>query len=180
MQRRHLILMQAASALAAAGGASARPERPPGKPGDFDFLSGEWRIANRRLKAPGEPNVWDEFPGEATVVRLLGGALSIEELRIPARGFAGMGLRVFDPKAQLWRDIWMNAKHGIVEGPGMEGHFQDGAGIFEADDKDGETPIKVRGIWDQITPRSCRWRQAVSRDGGKTWDYNWLMDWTRA
>ena len=29
--------------------------------------------------------------------------------------------------------------------------------------------VKVRGVWDYITPTSCRWRQAVSRDGGEAW-----------
>ncbi|MBN8506563.1 MAG: hypothetical protein J0L58_19025 [Burkholderiales bacterium] len=182
LQRRALLLQAAAAgglgagAAAAAPASASAPTPPPGRPGDFDFLTGEWRIHNRRPKAEGG---FDEFPGEATVIRLLDGAASIEELRIPAKGFSGLGLRFFDPKAQLWRDIWMNAKHGIAEGPGMPGHFVDGAGIFEADDKDGETPIKVRGIWDQITPRSCRWRQGVSRDGGRTWTFNWWMDWTR-
>ena len=36
-----------------------------------------------------------------------------------------------------------------------------------------------RGVWDRITPTSCRWHQSTSKDGGKTWDYNWYMDWTR-
>ncbi len=50
---------------------------------------------------------------------------------------------------------------------------------WDGDDKDGETPIIVRGAWDQITPRSCRWCQAVSRDDGKTWEDSWVMHWTR-
>lgn len=177
MQRRHLILMQAASALAAGGGAARAADQPPGTAQDFDFLAGEWRIANRRLMAPGE---WDEFPGEATVTRWLDGVVSLEELRIPARGFAGIGLRVFDAKEKLWRDIWMNAKQGLVQGPGTSGYFQDGTGVFESAHEDQGKTIQVRGIWDQITPRSCRWRQAISRDGGKGWELNWEMQWTRA
>jgi hypothetical protein len=34
-------------------------------------------------------------------------------------------------------------------------------------------------VWDRITPKSCRWFQGVSRDGGKSWDDGWFMDWTR-
>lgn len=186
LQRRALLLQAAAGGLGAGAAAAPVADRatqptpsslPPGRPGDFDFLTGEWRIHNRRPKPEGG---FDEFPGEATVLRLLDGAASIEELRIPVKGFSGLGLRCFDPKAMRWRDVWMNSKHGIVEGPGMPGHFADGVGVFEADDKDGDTPIKVRGIWDQITPRSCRWRQGVSRDGGRSWTFNWWMDWTRA
>jgi hypothetical protein len=175
-------LFQAAGSLAGVGAAStsatsaATAPTPKGSPSDFDFLAGEWRIANRRLLPSG---VWDSFPGEATVHRLLGGVASIEELRIPARQFAGMGLRLFDGGNVQWRDFWVNGKSGVLSPPGMPGAFVDGVGTFEADDKDGETPIKVRGVWDRITPTSCRWSQSVSRDGGQTWSLNWEMDWTR-
>jgi hypothetical protein len=149
---------------------------PPGHISDFDFLAGEWRIANRRLLASGE---WDEFPGEATVYRLLGGAVSVEELRIPARGFAGMGLRLFDSGAQHWNDFWVNAQSGVLTPPGMPGGFVDGVGTFQCDEIDGDQPIQVRGVWDEVTPHSCRWQQAVSRDNGRTWNLNWSMRWTR-
>jgi hypothetical protein len=62
----------------------------------------------------------------------------------------------------------------------MWGGFENGVGTWIADDTDDGAPIKVRGVWDRITPSSCRWHQAVSRDGGKTWQENWFMDWTRA
>lgn len=150
---------------------------PRGHASDFDFLTGEWRIANHRLLPSGE---WDEFPGEATVHRLLGGIVSVEELRIPARGFAGMGLRLFDVQTAVWQDFWVNGKNGVLTPPGMPGGFADGIGTFQSDDMDGDQAIQVRGIWDEIGPNSCRWQQAVSRDGGQTWAINWWMRWTRA
>jgi len=64
--------------------------------------------------------------------------------------------------------------------PGTTGAFVDGVGTFTANELDGETPIIVRGMWDRITPVSCRWSQATSRDNGRTWEDNWLMDWVRA
>lgn len=146
-----------------------------GKPGDFAFLDGEWRIANRRLVA----GAWDAFPGEATCRSILGGAVSIEELRIPERDFAGMGLRLLDVENGVWIDHWVNAKSGVLSGGGARGVFVDGVGTFLSEMKDGETPVLVRGIWDVITPTSCRWRQSLSRDGGATWEDNWLMEWTR-
>lgn len=144
--------------------------------GNFDFLAGEWRISHRRLL--GED--WDEFEGEATVWSILGGVGSVEELRIPARDFCGLGLRLFDVEAGAWTDFWVNARAGVLTPPGQKGGFDGGVGTFESDEMDGATPIKVRGIWDRITPKSCRWRQAISRDGGKTWTENWFMDWVRA
>ena len=37
---------------------------------------------------------------------ILGGTVSVEELRIPARQFSGMGLRLLDPVRRLWADHW--------------------------------------------------------------------------
>lgn len=165
------------AALAATADAAA--EAPHGKPGDFDFLAGEWKILHRRLKAMGTDD-WDEFEGEATCWTILGGVGSVEELRIPARNFSGMGLRLLDVEKRLWSDFWVNAKSGVLTTPGTTGVFVDGAGTFIADDVDGDKPIKVRGVWDRITPKSCRWHQALSYDDGKTWQGQWFMDWTRA
>src|SRR5262249_11039369 len=152
------------------------PPRTPGKAGDFDFLSGRWTIAHRKRLPSGE---WDLFAGEATCWSLLGGVASVEELRVPARGFAGMGLRVLDVRQRLWTDFWVNAKSGVLEPPGVTGSFEDGVGIFESED-DADPAQRVRGTWDRITERSCRWQQALSRDGGKTWELDWSMDWQRA
>jgi hypothetical protein len=151
----------------------------PGTPGQFDFLTGTWRIHHRRLLVPGTDE-WDDFHGEATCWSILGGICSIEELRIPARNFSGMGLRLLDVQTGVWSDFWVNAASGVLTTPGTQGCFVDGVGIFEAPEMDGGTPIIVRGIWDHITPSTCRWHQAVSRDGGTTWDTNWLMEWVRA
>jgi hypothetical protein len=147
--------------------------------GDFHFLAGEWKISHRRLRTSGSDD-WDVFEGEATCWDILGGAGSIEELRIPARNFAGMGIRLLDVQQRVWVDHWVNGSVGVLTLPGMSGVFKNGEGTFEADDLDGEQPIKIRAVWDRITPTSCRWYQAISRDGGATWEENWLMDWLRA
>ena len=146
------------------------------QPGEFDFLSGDWRIAQRRETAPG---VWDEFEGEATCWSILGGRASVEELRIPARDFSGMGLRTLDAEKGVWLDYWMNAKAGVVGAPGAPGRFIDGVGNFDVSDAEDGKPVIYRGCWDQITASSCRWRQGVSRDRGTTWAWNWIMNWTR-
>lgn len=153
------------------------PTLTPGKPGDFDFLTGNWKIRNRQRKEGAKD--WDEFPGEATVWGILGGVCSIEELRIPARKFSGMGLRLLDVDKRVWSDHWVNAKSGVVGVPGVTGSFEKGAGIFISEDEENGKPVQYRGVWDGITKTSCRWSQAVSRDGRKSWEDIWLMEWTR-
>ncbi|WP_157281067.1 hypothetical protein [Pelomonas sp. Root1237] len=189
-ERRRLLQAAAALALTPSRAAPAEPAEPqpgpamtgalpttrtPGKPGDFDFLSGRWKILNHRRRN----GVWDVFEGEATVHAILAGVCSVEELRIPARQFGGMGLRLLDVKKAQWSDFWVNAASGELGAQGLPGSFEGGAGIFqEQSEEDGKTVI-YRSVWDRITPTSCRWQQAASRDGGKTWVMDWSMDWTR-
>jgi hypothetical protein len=178
--RRTLLQLTAGLALGAAlparsASAAAAPPRATGKPGDFDFLTGEWKIQNRQRKNQS----WDLFPGEATVVGILGGIASIEELRIPERNFSGMGLRLLDVERKLWADFWVNSKSGVLGSQPSWGSFENGVGLWDGDDVDDGKPVIVRGAWDRITPSSCRWYQAVSRDDGKSWEETWVMDWTR-
>lgn len=180
-----------AGAAAAVGAAAASTDEPvldpvpplptqpsPGKPGDFDFLAGEWRIEHLR-KPPGA-KAWDRFSGEATCFTILGGVGSVEELRIPARQFSGMGLRLLDVDKRQWSDFWVNAKSGVLATPGQTGSFENGVGLFWSDYEEGGRKMLAAGIWDLITPGSCRWRQVVSADGGRTWEHNWIMSWRRA
>ncbi|MES2016374.1 MAG: hypothetical protein V4484_07745 [Pseudomonadota bacterium] len=150
-------------------------EAPTGAPGDFDFLSGNWKIAHRQLK----DGQWDLYEGEATVHGLLGGLASVEELRIPSRNFSGMGLRLLDVEKGLWADYWANGKGCVLSAAPAWGGFTNGVGRWDSDAVDSGKPVKVRGVWDSITPDACRWYQAVSRDGGQTWEENWIMHWQR-
>lgn len=155
------------------------PSTPtPGNPGDFAFLQGEWRI--RHWRKPTAQASWDHFDGEATCWSILGGIGSIEELRIPARNFSGMGLRLLDVARRRWSDHWVNARSGVVGVRGVEGSFEQGVGLFVSREDEHGKPLLAAGIWDQIGADRCRWRQAVSRDRGNTWEHNWIMHWRRA
>ena len=176
MGRRTVLQSAAALALGGAGlGAAKAAAAGRAATGDFAFLAGEWRIANRMLQ--GES--WIEFPGEATVHSLLAGNASVEELRIPARNFSGIGLRLYDAAAGVWNDHWINGQQRAVNPP-MSGTFENNVGTFIADEEENGRPIKARGVWDRITPTTCRWHQAVSHDAGVTWEMSWEMFWTRA
>jgi hypothetical protein len=169
-------VLKSAAGLAVAPGLMPAAAQVPARPGDFDFLTGEWRIRHRREKAPGE---WDEFEGEATCWSLLNGVAHVEELRIPARDFSGMGLRTLDVANGVWLDFWMNARTGVPAATGTPGRFIDGVGNFDAADVENGEPVIYRGSWDEITGDSHRWRQGVSRDGGQTWTWGWIMQWAR-
>jgi hypothetical protein len=178
------------TATPAAAGIEGQPNQPrypssrkagTGRAGDFDFLAGRWAIKNRRLKTRWTgAGDWEEFSGEATCYTVLGGLGSIEELQIPPGQARGLGIRLLDTGTGLWSDYWSASGSGVVMPPPMTGGFEGGVGTFVATgDRDGDIPIHSRGVWDRITPTSCRWHQAFSRDGGRSWEDNWFMDWAR-
>ena len=74
----------------------------------------------------------------------------------------------------------MGARSGVLFTPGETGGFLDGVGMFSSTYEENGRVTIAAGIWDSITPRSCRWRQVVSDDGGGTWRHTWIMRWSRA
>jgi hypothetical protein len=184
--RRTMIGGTAALAALAAGGigmngtalAADAPGKVTGKGiGDFDFLAGEWKIAHKRLK-DGTKDDWQRFSSSASVHRVLDGMGSIEELRKPDGTMMGMGVRVWLPEEKMWADHWTSAANGVVNPP-QKGQFIDGAGVFISEEVLDGVKWLYRGVWDEITPKSCRWHQSSSKDLGKSWEWNWWMEWTR-
>ncbi|MBC6981266.1 hypothetical protein [Caulobacter sp. 17J80-11] len=146
---------------------------------DFDFLTGSWAVRNRRLK---ERHVgsddWDEFPGVLSCRPLLGGVANVEEIVFPTKGFCGATVRTFDRAERRWSLYWINSGEGGLYPP-VHGRFVDGRGEFHGDDADEGRPVKVRFVWSDVTPVSARWEQAFSTDGGRSWEVNWSMEFSR-
>lgn len=164
--------------------ATAAPAMPE-QPGihDFDFLAGEWRIRHRRLKERlAGSTEWVEFTGTQKAQLVMGGQGNIDDnvIDLPGGAYRAVTLRAFDPKTGLWSIWWLDGRtpQGPLEPP-MRGRFQNGVGLFYADETFNGKPIKVRFIWSNITKTSARWEQAFSPDGGKTWETNWVMNFSR-
>ena len=63
--------------------------------------------------------------------------------------------------------------------PPVIGAFKDGRGEFFGQEMYNGRPIFIRFVISDITPDSCRFEQAFSDDGGKTWEVNWIAIDTR-
>jgi hypothetical protein len=146
--------------------------------GDFDFLFGEWRIANRRLRQRlvGSTD-WEEFESTSRVQPIFGGAGNVDEITF-ADGTSGLTVRLFDPVRERWSLNWASSDSGVFFPP-LLGAFTDGVGVFYGDEVQDGAPARIRFLWSRITGDSARWEQALSVDGEQTWETNWYMDITR-
>jgi hypothetical protein len=145
---------------------------------DFDFLAGEWRIANRRLVRGGvDAGKWDEFPSNHFGRPLLDGQANMDETAFPTRASRALALRLFDPARRQWTIYWVSSARGVLEPP-VVGGFGGDRGEFYGQDVDDGRPVWVRFLWDRLGPDAARWEQAFSYDGGP-WEANWIMRFTR-
>lgn len=150
-----------------------------GEPTDFDFLIGDWAVANRRLRQRHVgSNDWDEFPATQRFWKLLGGVMNVDELVCPARGFSGASIRTLDQQTRLWSIYWVNSARGVVFPP-VHGSFTNGQGVFYGQDEDEGQTVDVRFTWSFQPDGRPLWSQAFSTDVGANWETNWTMDFTR-
>lgn len=148
---------------------------------DFDFFIGRWnakcRSLQERLK---NSNDWDEFEGVAVVRRVLGGIGNIDEITTERKSgrFQGLTLRIYSPESRQWSMYWASGTDGVLQPP-VIGGFVNGQGEFYSQELFQGRTIFCRFICSDITETSCRWEQAFSVDGGKTWETNWIAEMTR-
>jgi hypothetical protein len=119
------------------------------------------------------------FPGTTTCQPIFNGVGNTEEIIFPTLGSRGFTLRLFDVERKEWSIYWASSRTGLLTPP-VVGTFADGRGDFYGDDTHDGKPIKAHFIWSDITPASARWEQEFSADGGRTWESNWIMEFTRA
>jgi hypothetical protein len=148
---------------------------------DFDFFIGRWKAYNRRLRERlKDSNDWEEIEAEAVVRKVLGGMGNIDEITMQreAGHLQGLTLRLYNPQSGQWSMYWSASTDGVLQPP-FVGGFTDGRGEFYSQEVSEGRSIFCRLTCSDITETSCRWEQAFSTDGGKTWETNWISELTR-
>ena len=148
---------------------------------DFDFEIGTWKTHLRRLVHPlTRSTTWVECDGTTFVRKVWGGKANLLELEAdcPGSHFEGLNLRLYNSQSHQWSLNFSNANDGNLSQPTI-GEFKNGRGEFYAQDTLDGRAILVRFVITPQTPDSCRFEQAFSDDGGKTWEVNWIASDTR-
>ena len=143
---------------------------------DFDWDIGTWKTHQKRLLHPlTGSTTWVEYRGSDVVRRIWDG---VNEGLIEAQGTAGRleiyTLRVYNPDAHQWNIYSTNPATGVLGLPAV-GEFKNGRGEFYDQETYNGRAILVRFAVFDITPDSCRFEQAFSADGGKTWEPNFIV-----
>jgi len=159
------------------------PQVAPIPATDFDFLMGRWRVHHHRLRRRlAGCTDWDDFMCTSSARPLVAGFGNIDqnEIDLPGDPYIGVTLRTYDPKTAIWRIYWFDSRHPEAIDPPMVGRFEKGVGTFFAEHVFEGRPVRVRFLWSRPTAETCRWEQAFSPDGDRSWEINWVMDFSRA
>ena len=148
---------------------------------DFDFEIGTWKTHLRRLLRPlTGSTTWVEYEGTTVVRKVWNGRANLVELVADgsAGHFEGLNLRLYNPESRQWSLNFASSSGGSLSIPTI-GEFKNGRGEFYDQETLNGRAILVRFVISDITPNSCRFEQAFSDDGGKTWEVNWIAVDTR-
>jgi hypothetical protein len=141
---------------------------------DFDFLVGNWKLRNRKLKSRlTHSNEWSAFESSVTMQQILGGAGNIDKYTelVGDKPYEGVALRLFNAKTKLWSIYWADSNSGALDPP-VVGSFANKVGHFFACDTFKGQNIIVVFRWDVRNPLRPIWSQAFSTDRGRNWEWN--------
>ncbi len=137
-------------------------------PDALDFWLGEWTVS------------WPGGHGSNTIRRILDGRVIEEVFESHADGggsLYGRSLSVRDSADDRWRQTWTDSDGSYLD---FEAAEVDGRISFQRETEIGGVPVAQRMVWLEVTPDGFRWEWQHSRDGGRTWQVTWPLDYRRA
>ena len=179
-----------ALALAVAPPSLANAAAPPGAPPaatarrdgshDFDWDIGAWQTHQRRRLHPlTGSSSWVDYHGTDVVKKLWNGAnTGMIEADGPAGHLEIFTIRLYNPESHQWGITFTNPASGTIA-PVLTGEFKNGRAEFYEQEPYQGREILVRFAISDVTADSCRFEQAFSADGGKTWEVNFIVTETR-
>jgi hypothetical protein len=144
---------------------------------DFEFLTGSWRVDNRRLeeRLVGS-TAWHQFQNTFDARTCMKGLVSIDDDTFSEpEPYRGMTFRTYNIAADEWSIHWLDSRSLQMDAAPVRGRFDDGRGVFLSHDTWQGVPILCRLIWTVHSKVWADWEQALSTDGGLTWETNWTM-----
>ena len=143
---------------------------------DFDWDIGTWKTHQKRLLHPlTGSTTWVEYQGTDVVRKIWDGA-NLGEIRAdgPAGHLELLTLRLYNPQTREWSIYFTNSTNGALSLPAV-GAFKNGRGEFYDQETYNGRTILLRFSVSDISANSCRFEQAFSADGGRSWETNFIV-----
>lgn len=142
----------------------------------FAFWLGEWEYTGKTLQQDGS---WKEGSGTNTItVTLDGYALEENFHAIKPNSWSGMSITVYNTQAGKFYQQWVDTQGQRFlpfEG-GMEG---DSMVLYSPEREIQGTSVINKMVFKDIQADSFTWSYEMSRDGGKTWQARWVINYKR-
>lgn len=137
---------------------------------EYDFWVGEWNATWKNADGT-------EVHGSNMIEKTLDGKVLQEHFNDPNTGFKGTSISVYNPRNKSWHQAWADNQGGYFN---FIGETDGEKRIFKTlpVEKNGKTII-LRMVFYNITDTSMTWDWESSNDGGKTWNLNWQIEYTR-
>jgi hypothetical protein len=148
---------------------------------DFDWEIGDWKVHLRRLQHPlTGSKAWVELDGLAHVRKIWNGRANLLELELngTAGHIEGLSLRLYNPQSERW-SVYFATSDDRSLGTPMVGQFENGRGEFSDRELFHGKMIDLHFVFSDMTEKSFHGEQSFSPDGGKSWETNWIEDFTR-
>ncbi|MBL7872061.1 MAG: hypothetical protein JNM78_10645 [Cyclobacteriaceae bacterium] len=148
---------------------------------DFDFLIGQWKVFNTRLKSwLCDCNEWMSFESFHTEQRSHSGNGNFAlHQYVNGNSLCERSVsRHFDEYAQFWKIDRMDSMSGLML-KSLKGTFWNNKGSFLSRGVLDGNDVLVWVEWTKICKTYAYWEQALSNDDGKTWETNWVMEFYR-
>lgn len=148
---------------------------------DFDWELGSWNVKISRLQKPlTGSTIWTELNGTVVCRKIWDGKANLAEVTVnnPSGRLEFLALRLYNPQSGQWTNTFSGVNSGALGVP-MYGGFKNGRGEFYDQEEFNGRMIMVRFIFIPLTADSGRSEQAFSDDGGRTWETNWINNYTR-
>lgn len=142
---------------------------------DFDFILGKFKVKSKKLKSGLCGCLeWVEFDFEIEALPALEGRAHFEWCNGVYQGqkFEAATYRIYNPETRLWSLYWTDSNQCQLDAPQV-GSFDGNIGTFFANDTHDGKPVICVFQWDKTDPDAPVWSQALSEDGGKTWEWNY-------
>lgn len=148
---------------------------------DFDFLLGQWKVVNTRLtKWLCDCNDWISFESHHTEQRRNSAPGNIAMHRyVYGNALCERSIvREFDDTDQFWKIVRMDTMSALSM-PSLKGTFWRNKGSFLSNGIFDGQEVMVWVEWTRICRNFAYWEQSFSKDNGRTWELNWMMEFHR-